>query len=445
MPTPFAPHLIVSHKARTELQALVRASSTPPSLGFRARIVLRAAAIATPTNRHISRDLGGDNHTVGTWRRRSLALGFSGLQEAIRPGRPRRSASSPRVQVIAVASTRPPAQERPVTRGTLEESVATLLDALHTEAISRASLWRLLHDVALQPHKRAYGLHSHDEALEAKAHTMCPWYAKALASYAPGRLGMCCDAKTGRQVLERKTPTHPAQPGRRERREPADIRHGTRVLLQALAGATGPMAWTIGTPRKATDCVAHLPRASQPLPRMAQYAWVMDTLHTPGSLDVCRLVAQWCTGPFDPVQRKTGVQRRAFLGAPRHRHVLHCTPKHGAWLNQAALFVSVLPRRFVARGSLTSAKDFDRRLERFLQDDAIRHAHPYRWTYTGEPCVRDTPLSRTRRQQRQGRACLSPRPNPCERLLSAPRPSRRQAASLGTDLRNALLVISFVA
>ena len=77
---------------------------------------------------------------------------------------------------------------------------------------------------------------------------------------------------------------------------------------------------------------------------------------------------------------------------------------------------------------LSSAKDFDRRLERFLKDENIRYAHPYRWTYTGEPLVRDTPFSRTRRQQRQGRACLSPRPKPFERLLYAPRPYRQHAA-----------------
>src|SRR5882762_9348215 len=89
MPTPFAPHIILSQKARTELQALVRASSTPQSLGLRARIVLRAADTDTPTNLHIGHDLGCCNRTVGKWRRRYLALGLSGLQDAIRPGRPR--------------------------------------------------------------------------------------------------------------------------------------------------------------------------------------------------------------------------------------------------------------------------------------------------------------------------------------------------------------------
>jgi transposase len=428
MPTPFAPHIIFSQKARTELQALVRASSTPQSLGLRARIVLRAADIDTPTNLHIGRDLGCDNHTVGKWRRRYLALGLSGLQDALRPGRPRRLASSTRVQVISVASTLPQTQERTVTRWTLDEIVTTLLDALHTETISRSSIWRILQDVDLKPHQSEYWLNSHDADFDAQAHAMCQLYAKALASYEQGRLVMCCDEKTGMQVLERKALTQPAQPGRRERREHEDIRHGTRVLINALAVATGHIAWTIGTTRKATDFVAHLQRAYQYLPRMDRYDWVMDNLNTHWSLDVCRLVARWCKVPFEPAKLKKGGQRRAFLSDPRHRQVFHFTPKHGSWLNQAELFFRVVHRRFLARGSFTSAKDCERRLERFLKDYDLRHAHPYRWTYTGEPLVRDTPFSRTRRQQRQGRACFSPRPKLFERLLYAPRPYQRQAA-----------------
>ena len=174
--------------------------------------------------------------------------------------------------------------------------------------------------------------------------------------------------------------------------------------------------------------MAHLPQAYQRLPRMSRYDWVLDNLNTHWSLDVCRLVAQWCKVPFEPDKLKKGVQRRAFLSDPSHRHVFHFTPKHGSWLNQAELFFGVLHRRFLARGSFPSAKDFERRLERFLKDDNARHAHPYRWTYTGEPLVRATPFSRTRRQQRQGRACFSPRPKRYERLLYAPRPYQRHAA-----------------
>src|SRR6266567_6927759 len=404
MPTPIAPHIILAQNARAELQTLAQAHTTPQSLALRARLVLRAAAVDQPTNLQIGRELGCSNLTVGKWRRRYLALGLPGLQDAHRSGRPRTIAPPTRVQVISVASALPQDQQRTITRWTLAELVTALLDALNTAAISRSSVWRILQEVDLKPHKSEYWLNSHDEDFDAKARHICHLYAQALEAYQQGRLVICCDEKTGMQVLERTAPPKPAQPGRRERREHEDIRHGTRVLINSLAVATGQIAWTIGTTRTATDFVAHLQQAYQRLPRMTRDDWVMDNFNTPWSLDVCRLVARWCQVPFEPHTLNKGLQRRAFLSDPSHRQVFHftpITPKHGSWLNHAELFCGVLQRRFLARGSCPSAKDFARRLQRFLQDDNARHAHPYRWTYTGEPLVRDTPFSRTRRQQRQ--------------------------------------------
>jgi transposase len=428
MPTPIAPRISLTQNARADLQALARAHCTPQTLALRARIILRAGEPESPTNLNIAHDLGCSNLTVGKWRRRYQDLGFAGLQDAPRPGRPKTIASPTRVQVISVASTLPQDQNRSVTRWSLTEIVTALLETLATDAISRSSIWRILEDVDLKPHKSEYWLNSHDEDFDAKAQPICQLYVGALEAYAQGRLVICCDEKSGMQVLERKAPTKPAQAGRRERREHEYIRHGTRVLINSLAVATGQLAWTIGATRKAPDFVAHLKRAYQHLPRMKRYDWVMDNLNTHWSLEVCRLVARWCRVPFEPHKLKKGPQRRAFLSDSSHQHVFHFTPKHGSWLNQAELFFGVLQRRFLAPGSFTSIKDFERRLERFLKDYNARYAHPYRWTYTGEPLVRDTPFSRTRRQQRHGRAWFSPRPKRFERLFYAPRPYRRLAA-----------------
>jgi transposase len=428
MPTPFAPRIILTQNARSDLHALIRAHSTPQSLAQRARIVLRAADVDQPSTLQISRELSCDRHTARKWRRRYLDLGLPGLQDAGRPGRPKVIAPPTRVQVISVASSLPQDQDRSVTRWSLDEIATALLETLGTDPISRSSIWRILQDVDLKPHKSEYWLNSHDDDFEAKAQRICQLYVGALESFEQGRLVICCDEKSGMQVLDRKAPTKPARPGQRERREHEYIRRGTRVLINSLAVATGQIAWTIGATRKATDFVAHLKRAYQNLPRMKRYDWVMDNLNTHWSLDVCRLVARWCKLPFEPEKLKKGVQRRAFLSDPSHHHIFHFTPKHGSWLNQAELFFGVLQRCFLARGSFSSLKDFERRLERYLKAYNARHAHPYRWTYTGEPLVRDTPFSRTRRQQRHGRACFSPRLKRFERLFYSPRPYRRQKA-----------------
>jgi hypothetical protein len=425
---PRAPRILLPHNVRTALQTFARAHATPPALALRARMVFRAADLDRPTHLKIGHEWGCSTLTVGQWRRRSLDVGLPGLQDAMRSGRPRALTPPTRGQVLAVASTLPQDRDRPVTRWTWEEIAATLLDALPTATVSRSRGWRILPAVARKPHNSASWLTRHDEDCEATAHPICPLYATALASYQPGRLVVCCDEQTGLPVLERPAPPQPAHPGRRERREQEDSRHGTRGLSTALAVATGQMAWTIGTTRQAPACVAHLPQASHRLPRLEREDGVRDNCNPPWRLDVCRWGASWCTGPLEPHKRKKAPQRRAFLRDPSHRQVLPCTPPHGAGLQQAAWCFGVLPRRFLARGSLSSTKAFVLRLERFVQDDQARHAHPYRWTDTGEPWGRDTPCSRTRRQHRRGRACFSPRPQRFDRLFYAPRPYRRQAA-----------------
>ena len=239
-------------------------------------MILRAAAADQPTTLRIGRALGCANLTVGKWRRRSLALGFPGLHDARRSGRPQALAAPTRVHVLSGARTLPQDHERTVTRWTVDALGATVLDALHTDAISRSSLWRIRHAVARKPQQSASWLNSHDADCATKAQTMCPLDAKALEASQPGRLVICCDANTGRHILERQAPTKPAHAGRRDRRAHASIRQGTRVLIHSLAVATGHMAWRIGTTRTATDFVAPLPQAHQRLPRMERYDGVMD-------------------------------------------------------------------------------------------------------------------------------------------------------------------------
>ena len=90
MPVPLAPYVTLGCDAQAHLESLVRAHSTPQSLVFRCRVILRTAAPDHPSNLQVAQDLHCHRHPVGRWRRRYLQDGLSGLQDAPRPGRPRR-------------------------------------------------------------------------------------------------------------------------------------------------------------------------------------------------------------------------------------------------------------------------------------------------------------------------------------------------------------------
>jgi hypothetical protein len=340
---------------------------------------------------------------------------------------------SERVEVLAMATRKPATYHCPATRWSLDDLVAALSQH-RLPPLSRSSIWRILEEADLKPHRSVYWLNSHDPDFEAKAQDICQLYRHALRFYQEGRLVICADEKTGMQILQRRYPTQPVQPGKPEKREHEYIRHGVRALLASCVVPTGQLVWNLGQTRTSADWAAHLANVVHQLPTMQRYDWVVDNLNTHWSLDVCRLVAAWCDLPFAPKTLERGVQRRAFLSDPTHKHVFHFTPKHGSWLNQVELWFSVLARRFLKRGDYDSAQDFETRLSDYLEVYNTHHAHPYRWTYTGQPLVRATPFSQTRRQQRQGRAWFSPRPKPFERACYPPRPYKRSPASLVANL-----------
>jgi len=334
---------------------------------------------------------------------------------------------SERVEVLAMATKKPATYHCPATRWSLDDLVAALSQH-RLQPLSRSSIWRILEEADLKPHRSVYWLNSHDPDFESKAQDICQLYRQALRFYQEGRLVICADEKTGMQILQRRYPTQPVQPGKPEKREHEYIRHGVRALIASFVVATGQVVWNLGQTRTSADFATHLANVVHQLPEMQRYDWVVDNLNTHWSLAVCRLVAQWCGVPCVAKALRRGIQRRAFLSDPTHKHVFHFTPKHGSWLNQVELWFSVLARRFLKRGDFDSAHDFETRLSDYLEIYNTHHAHPYRWTYTGQPLVRATPFSQTRRQQRHGRAWLNARPKRFERALYPPRPYKRAAA-----------------
>jgi len=340
---------------------------------------------------------------------------------------------SERVAVIAIASSKTEDHARPANGWTLDQIAATLINEAHVRAIHRSTVQRILDAADLKPHKSVYWLNSHDPDFEAIAKEVCGLYVGAPSFYQQGRLLLCCDEKTGMQILGRPFPTRSAEPGQPEKREFEYIRLGTRTMITTFVVATGEVVWDLGPTRTNLDFRAHVLRAAAHFPQMKQFDWIVDNLNTHMSLELCEVVAYLCGLPYCPKELKTQEQRRAWLSNADHKHVFHYLPVHGSWLNQVELWFSVLARQFLRRGDFTSVKEFEERLWRYMEEYNQEKAHPYRWTYTGEPLQRGTPFSRTRRQRLQGRAWFGARPQLYERLLHPLRPYRR-TKPLATNL-----------
>jgi hypothetical protein len=394
---------------------------------------VRLTTIIQPT----SRSPPNSTVTVIPWARGATALSnTASLVCKMLRGPAGRGAFPPweQVDVVSIASSQTSDHQCTATRWSRDDIAATYLNEAHAQALSRSTIWRILYDADLKPQRSVYWLHSHDPDFDAKARDICQLYVHAPRLYQQGRLLICTDEKTGMQILERKHSPQWPRPGQPEKREHEYLRHGTRALIASFVGPTGQVVWNLGPTRTRVDFAAHLAHVYRQFPDQQHYDWVLDNWNTHWSLEVCEVVAGWCGVPFVKQHLRRGAQRRAFLCDPPHKPVFHFTPKHGSWLNQVELWFSVLARRFLKRGDFASAAAFEARLQAYLDAYNAHDAHPYRWTYTGQPRVRATPFSHTRRHQRQGRAWFSPRPQRFERFIYLPRPYKRHPNTVAKDL-----------
>ncbi|MCB0162105.1 MAG: transposase, partial [Caldilineaceae bacterium] len=72
---------------------------------------------------------------------------------------------------------------------------------------------------------------------------------------------------------------------------------------------------------------------------------------------------------------------------PTHRIVFHYTPKHSSWLNQIEIWLSILTRKLLRRGSFSSLDQLKAKVLTFIDYYNDTMAKPFKWTYQGKPLV----------------------------------------------------------
>jgi DDE superfamily endonuclease len=231
-----------------------------------------------------------------------------------------------------------------------------------------------------------------DPEREATIKEVCTVYEHAPLRAAQGERTVSTDELTGVQALERKHPGLPLAPGKIERREFEYIRHGTRSVIVSRDVVTGKiLAPTCGPTRTEADFLAHLQAVVASQPQTTRWHVVCDQLNTHQSESLVRWVAELSGVEEDlGIKGERGilasmVSRAAFLREPHHKVVFHYTPKHSSWLNQIEIWLSILVRKLLKRGSFTSVEDLQAKILAFIDYYNQTMAKPFKWTYQGKP------------------------------------------------------------
>lgn len=261
-------------------------------------------------------------------------------------------------RVIALACSPPADSGEPVSHWSIRRLCRVATRWGHVADIAYETLRRWLKIADLRLHRCRQWLHSTDPLFDQRMQAIVGLYTDP----PDGERVYCIDERTGIQALERWHPDWPVQPGRVARREFHYRRHGTLALMGCFEVATGRVLGRCYQRHRGEEFLDFLQWLIPQLPHDQVLHFVADNYATHKRRDV-----------------------QDYIATHEGRVQFHFTPTHASWLNQIELWFSVLNRQLLNRGSFSSKQDLAAKVEAFIEHYNRFDAHPYRWTYTGQP------------------------------------------------------------
>lgn len=338
--------LVLGEEQRLQLKALSHSRAVPHGLVERANIILLADQ--GMSNTEISERLHLSKPCVGKWRQRYLDSGIQGLDEALRPGRPRTIADE-RVAVLVRKTLRTKPKD-----GT-HWSVRSMA---RETGISFKTVHRIWQAFGLQPHRRRHFQLSTDPFFIEKVRDIVGLYL----SPPDKAMVLCVDEKSQIQALDRTQPMLPMGLGYAEGVTHNYIRHGTTTLFAALNIASGDVL---------TSCKRRH--------RHQEYLGFLKQIdaNVPAKFDVHLIVDNYATHKHPSVKR--------WLA--RHpRYEVHYTPTYASWLNQVEIWFNIITQQAIRRGTFSSVKDLVAKIDAYVQRYK-QHPQPFIWTATADSII----------------------------------------------------------
>jgi transposase len=344
----FAPAvpLAIGATQKQQLEALVRAGTTPQRLARRCRVILLASQGVA--NFAIAQQTGLSRPTVLATRAAFAQGGVEALGHRPRRHRAGRVLTPDLEQRILETTLK----MRPLA-GT-HWSVRILAKQL---GLSRMMVQRVWQRHEIQPHRVEKFKLSTDPRFEEKVRDIVGLYLDP-----PERaLVLCVDEKSQIQALDRTAPLLPLRPGFPERQTHDYRRYGTTTLFAAFNILTGKVIGTCQGRHRGREFVKFLQHLEQEVPPDLEIHLIVDNYST----------------------HKSAAVQRWLKPKARRRFQFHFTPTSSSWLNQVERWFGLITERMIRRGTFRSVAELERAIYQWLAT-WNQQPQPFAWTATAD-------------------------------------------------------------
>jgi len=332
--------LEINAEQKTQMEAWVKAPTTPQKIVLRARICLLAHE--GKSNFSIAEDLETSRPTVVHWRKVFSLAGTAGLEHEL----PRKTSSKKiddalvkRIVDTTLQTTPPDATHW---------STRTLAKHLNTSHMTVARVWDAN---GLQPHRIKTFKLSHDKQFVEKLTDVVGLYMNP-----PDKaLVLCVDEKSQIQALDRTQPGLPMKRGRCGTMTHDYERHGTTSLFAAFDALQGTVIGSCFKRHRHNEFLKFLRQIDRETPVDRQLHLIVDN---------------YATHKHPKVQ--TWLKHH-----PRFH--FHFTPTSSSWLNLVERWFAEITRKRIRRGSFKSVKDLIDTINNYIAHNN-QNPKPFVWT-----------------------------------------------------------------
>ena len=352
--------LVLVPDQRRMLEELAASRTAPAREVERAKVLLGYAAGSSITE--LQRQLGFSRPMIYRCIDKALAAGVQmGLKDKYhRPHEPEISEEA-KAWVVSIACTKPKDHGLAAELWTISALARFVCDGARAAGFARLSkagkstVWRILDENEIKPHKIRYYLEKRDPQFDRKMQDVLMVY-RDVSIYTEGAVHdarpnpiytVSVDEKPGVQAIGLSAPDLPPVPGKASAvgRDYEYVRRGTVSILAGIDLHSGHIFANVEKRHRSVEFIALLKRLDEYYPSEAIIRVVLDNHSAHISKETV-----------------------AYLGTRPGRFEYVHTPKHGSWLNLIECAFSKMARTFLRHIRVNSVNELKTRILKGIEE-----------------------------------------------------------------------------